>query len=314
MPCPRYVNVRVAVLENNSGHALSVTGFRGMQNGSIPLRLAGSDDYQLAGKDGTLGWGPAVTLEAGRRLIVPVRIAFSFDDYGFASPNSGDLALIAKPPARAQIQRFLGDFNAKWKKLAFDLSEWSVDQPQAGKKYAISYSTLAAHANRPWRDPHVKEDFIYGPSYRLTAVDVRSQPITAARGKTQSLNYTTAGGYGSCPFVSVWDGKKALWVEYGRVLIGAVGAGAQRAETYSLPTAPAQIAITEKEAEETHLSQVYLEIDGVRVSPLGSASEIISQGEQRVFRFSVPESLHDRPARLHLAGYYLRRPRISLAG
>ena len=314
---PRYVNVRVAVFENNSGKTLNVSGFRGAANEKTNLRLSSADDRSLAGAEKALPWRSTYQVGNGERLVVPLRIAFSYSDYEFASPDADLIDLLGKKSDSREAKSFLGEFKRKKKGLEFLVR---LDDGERTKKTAIKYSSLATLAARPWRDPATKQDFISGPSYKLTTLKVNAAGSPTPRVKSLSINYTTAEGFGSCPFVSVWDEHKALWLDKGRVLVGRVGPESERGEVYDLPTAPTLIAVREKEAEETHLSALYIEIVGLnRVSytikpaeAIGSTAMVIREGEERIFRFQVPARLMGRPAKLHVAGYYVRVPRIRV--
>lgn len=307
---PRYVNVRVAVIENNSEQTLSIGAFQGGANPTAKLRLASGDDRLLGGPAKALGWASPARVPPHARLVIPLRLAFSYGDYAYASGDD-TLDFIGAKPAPGAVQKFLNTFASKKRGLEFFVED---------RKVAIKDAALRAIAARAWQDPLVKQDFVYGPSFRLASFKVDAVAAPAARGKTQSISYTTAEGFGSCPFVSVWDAERGLWLDKGRVLVGRVGQSASREEVFDLPFPPARVAVREKEAEETHLAWVRLEVlgwDGAwqRV-PLqaqeGMDEVLLRQGESRTFEFDVPPALRGRPARLRIAGYYDPAPRIRV--
>lgn len=309
---PRYVNLSVAVLENNSGHPLKFSGFRGGAGTSSKLRLASSDDRALSAATKDLGWASASIVPAGGRLVVPLRIAFSYSDYEYASGDD-TLDYIAAKPNRNAVQKFLAEFTTKKKGLEFYVDE---------TKTAIKDATLRSIAFRAWRDPLVKQDFVYGPSFRLASFKVDALASTAARAKSQSLSYTTAEGFGCCPFVSIWDAERGIWLEKGRVLVGRVGLAGAAREVYDLAFAPEKIAVREREAEATLLRELTLEVlgpDGTwhqvpAREPVERGGLWLRHGESRVFEFAVPPTLRSSPARLHLEGYYVPAPGIRVVG
>jgi hypothetical protein len=311
---PRYLNLNVAVLENNSGNVVSVGNFRGADNLSQSVRTAHADSARLASGSGPLQWGGPVTLNPGERLVIPVRLALSYSDYAYASPMVPELRTIGRRPLTGLLSNFLRDVKKAGKGFVFNFGE----DPDHAEKIQMTDAVLHTFANRPWRNPIVSEDFIFGPSYKISTFNVNSGAANRPSGKTQSIDYTTAGGFGSCPFLYVWDATRNMWLDWGRILVNRVGLAAEATETVPFQVAPSRIAIREREPEETHLADVWLDFtdaDGrsIRVKPSGaSAQGTIGEDQEREITFDIPAKLRNSPARLRVSGYYIRKPGIEI--
>jgi len=305
---PRYLNVDIAVIENNSRKVLRVSDFQGKANGLIALRTTTQDGAKMAAF-GPGGWKAVDGLAPGQRLVVPLRLVFTYQDYDFASPIQ-PRDIITRPSA-AETRGFLADMKRR-KQLQVAV----FDEGESERRIVMPYALMARYAALKWTDPLIATDFVYGPSFTLSSFKVSEAPANTARTKSQSIAYTTAGGYGSCPFVSIWDEDRQMWIDKGRVLVGRIGLSALTEEVYDLDHTPLKVAVKEKEPEVTYLADLWLEVltsaGSVLLRPSSGGGGVIGQDEQIVSTFDVPEALRSCPAKLHIKGYYVPRPRITI--
>lgn len=305
---PRYLNVDIAVIENNSDRMLRVSDFQGKANGAIALRSTAQDGAKMTAY-GPTAWKPVDRLAPGQRLIVPLRLVFTYQDYDFASPIQ-PRDIITRPTA-AETRAFLSEMKRR-KQLQVAI----FDEGESERRIVMPYNMMARYAALKWSDPLITTDFVYGPSFTLASFKVSETPANPVRTKSQSIAYTTAGGYGSCPFVSIWDEGRQMWIEKGRVLIGRVGLSAAAEEVYDLDHPPLRVAVMEREPEVTYLSDLWLEVltsaGPIRLRPADGGAGVIGQDERVVATFDVPEALRACPTKLHIKGYYIPRPRITI--
>lgn len=305
---PRYLNVDIAVIENNSDKMLRVSDFQGKANGANALRSTAQDGAKMT------AYGPGSLkavdrLAPGQRLIVPLRLVFTYQDYDFASPIQ-PRDIITRPSA-AETRAFLSEMKRR-KQLQVAI----FDEGESERRIVMPYTLMARYAALKWSDPLITTDFVYGPSFTLTSFKVSEAPANPVTTKSQSIAYTTAGGYGSCPFVSIWDEGRQMWIDKGRVLIGRVGLSEAAEEVYDLDHPPLRVAVIEREPEVTYLSDLWLEVltsaGPIRLRPTSGGAGVIGQDERIVATFDVPEALRTCPAKLHIKGYYRPRPRITI--
>lgn len=300
---PRYVDVDVAVVTNRSSHPVTITRFLGSETSRGGLRLASNRNGSASKSH--LNWSYGKQLGPYEALVIPLRLLFSYSDYKVVSPTQPREVIF--PSNRANQRLFLRYLASHPRALQFDLSS-SPDKP----RYEIMKPTaFRKMLSRPWRDPKLDADFAYGPEYRLTGVQVASMPAPKVL-RAANLFYTTSKGFGSCPFAEYWSPALGTWVHLGRVLVGRDCANKESEETRLLDCAPAAIKLQEREAESTHIVGIWLTIDGHRYLPIESASGVLDEGQERVYRFAVPAGLRSSPFTLHVRGYYERRPHVRL--
>ncbi|CAN5554352.1 hypothetical protein BH11ARM2_BH11ARM2_16370 [soil metagenome] len=241
----------------------------------------------------------------------------------FGPHGSGVLGRVLQGAAEGEHLLGIGEKNSK-AKSAYLLSALAkkgkglriIVDADSGKAQTMPVDCLARVAYRPWADPRLKENFVYGPSLAVNSVRIAGTAPSKG-GKKQDLMYATAEGFGSCPYLYIWSEEHGMWLGMGRTLVRCVGAKMAKTDRFDLATPPSRIVIREREAETTHLDSVSLDIeDGaggwVHLLPVGfDGTATIREGEEQECRFDIPESLRHHRARLNVSGYYERNPRIQ---
>jgi len=169
------------------------------------------------------------------------------------------------------------------------------------------------------------------PRYPTAALEevvlgLQKDGLMAPTGRELTSQMQVCYPFAACPFVYVMDEHGAANL-IGEILRDLRGVGSYASQTLALPL-PARtdtalhVRLAEAKPEVTHLDQIFVEIDGVRVAPkacAGSSSRkrpaycsadrrahVLREGDTLDLRFELP-STGGRPV-LHASGYYVPTP------
>ena len=162
-------------------------------------------------------------------------------------------------------------------------------------------------------------DQIFGPEWRLTAVNVDGRHVTLAKKSANFLNSTVSALEGSCPYLLAWNPATERWTEYGKILHVARSKDTEQAQTTQISGFRSKFRLAEREPEVAYIDHAELtaELKDGRSLTL-TASEprlatrdgqyvVLRMGELVDFEFKLPNSVKESDvteSRLTVFGYY----------
>jgi hypothetical protein len=130
----------------------------------------------------------------------------------------------------------------------------------------------------------------------------------------------TFDGQGSCPYLYAWDAIEKTWVNHGKIIDTAEGAGRETTQRVAFDGLVARFRLAEDEPEEAYIRDISLEVllaDGttMQLAPTPPGFSRMKRGyyhipafSHRDFRFAVPEDKAHSVVRstISVTGYYDR--------
>jgi hypothetical protein len=298
----RQLIVDIALIENISDHSISLDGFIGAQSPSVELRLEDSDRGRSGGNLSV----PRITLKPGEKAAVPLMLTF-------APPEGFDADFANLEQSQRTYQKIRNS------------EEGHIFQSveQDGKVIKKKRESFGA-SSRP-----AMPNYIFGPSLTLESIIVDGQKINLQNTAHNFVRLTAGDGYGSCPYLYVWDPEEATWIWYGKVIHGANAKEREMTQEVALTSFSLKFRIAEEEPEISYIRKVQLELElenGTRLfldSVSGRSSGVVGNytripaGNSFEVEFRLPASLTSKDVRrstLLISGYYRRDPDLRLSG
>jgi hypothetical protein len=291
----------VAFIENVSDKPLSLDGFFGSEITSDQLQKeieASQDD--ASNKE--LAIQP-LTIAPGEKVAVPLRLTFAADP-----------SLSGTFQKNGTAERIFARIQTAKPNTLFRLSDGG-----SLKKVRESFGKPSA--------PQMG-GYLYGPRENLESIVVSGNKVDIKETARNFVRVTAGDGYGSCPYLYVWDEKEDAWVWYGKILRGAHAKNKEMRQEIKLTSPSTRIRISEEEAEASFIHDAILKIelkDGSKIilHPVGQSDarrlsdyQVINAGGQLILEFELPRSVpfaDIRGSSLIVSGYYERQRLIGLS-
>ena len=163
--------------------------------------------------------------------------------------------------------------------------------------------------------------YAWGTEWRISGVQVESQPLNLEGGAANFLAVTTSCECGSCPYLYAWRESGGGWRNTGKIIDKAIGEEHQMSETRRFDGLVTRFKLIEHEAEVARIDQVSLQIElgsgrTLTLQPSEHAVQHVdgnylnlAMGDAAEFRFALPPDLHGekvKESRLTVTGYYDR--------
>jgi hypothetical protein len=108
--------------------------------------------------------------------------------------------------------------------------------------------------------------FLVGAAIDLNSIkiDGKTKPIQSP-GEEPSAYYTVSFGYGSCPYLLVYDAEKKYWIDLGNILSDRSEERLKNTESYSIERKVSKIRIEEREDEVSYIDSLsfsYADLNG----------------------------------------------------
>ena len=105
---------------------------------------------------------------------------------------------------------------------------------------------------------HSESVYVYGPSYRLDAIEIGGQDYEVRKQPARLLVVDSANEIGSCPFFYGWSGSQRKWVSGGTILYGRRSAARYGTDERPLYHFDGRVKIAEIEPETSYIDRVYV--------------------------------------------------------
>ena len=284
----RLVVADVALFENISGKQIIIDRLHGDSTNAPVCRIVSAPTTSGSAPI----WAQSIVLGAGERVFVPLKITF------IASEHVRQMANNAKR-ARYAYERFRS------------LPPGTLIDTGNGVK--VRNDLL-----RPPRTP-LANDYVYGPEWRLRALDVNERRVTLAKKSANFLNLTVSSDGASCPYLLAWDTTTDRWTEFGKILHVARSKETEQAHTTRISGFRSKFRLAERELEVAYIDHAELlaELKDGRTLIL-TASEprlanrdgqyaVLRMGEVADFEFKLPDNVNESDvskSKLTVFGYY----------
>jgi hypothetical protein len=237
-----------------------------------------------------------VTLAPGETLAIPLRIKFV--------PEDSLKTVFGSPAAANHVYKQIQRFPAEMLKASDNCEH----------KYTIrrdSFGPPTAPTPRPYS---------FGPAVTLKGLSVSGKPIEFDNPLSNFLQLVAGWGYGSCPYVYVYDESEHDWVHHGKIIDNASAPAKETTQRLEVPGLATRFKISEEELELTYIRKVGLELsleDGrtLTLSPANARDRAdadsydrIKYGASREYLFDLPtgETARVVKSTLIVTGYYMR--------
>ena len=320
----RTISLEAALVENTSSQPILISALAGQRNARPGLRTLEVDE---ASGDQNMSFPVNVRIPVGGKVVLPLRIILG-------DPLSGEDDEIASTSKTMHDAVQKGTTN-----LSFTYYRERSERTRRKNKSAFKTPN--------W--PHRNVDYVFGPSFKLTGLHVSTEahrfPQIPANdvalsedadmfelggnsdgsGRAPEIGLVqTFDAHVSCPFLYAWDAAERAWVNHGKVIHTAEGAGREATERVAFDGLVTRFRLAEDEPEEAYIRDVSLEVflaDGTTMqfapTTRGFARERhgyyhIRAFSHREFSFAVPEEKKRAVVRstLSVTGYYDRHSTI----
>lgn len=242
---PRIVHLRLLMIENPSKEPVTIDAVTFRTQKKTDFRSTREEERLAnAGSLESRALLPAGKLLPGERLIIPLQIVFSFEEFddsifeAFAEPN----------------QEMRARYQAKVRAAPdalFDVAGNESNVWLSGRKLA---SILA----REDPAPNLNDELIAGPSVKVESIVSDGVTRRMRRFNPQQVVIQGPSGEGSCPFVFTRAGKNQQWRSEGVILKANRGAANGGTDTRTLTQFDGRVVLQELEREVTTLDRAFV--------------------------------------------------------
>ena len=142
------------------------------------------------------------------------------------------------------------------------------------------------------------------------------------------MQLTAGEGYGSCPYLYVWDNGHNAWVRHGKVIDAANSKDKEMTETKTFDGFRSKFRVAEEELEVSYIDHAQLEVElrdgtGMTLRPdlkaMSAQDEryaTIKAGDRIEFSFALPPTVRAEDVKrstLAITGYYRRYSELLMA-
>ncbi|MCP4933725.1 MAG: hypothetical protein GY927_05835 [bacterium] len=163
--------------------------------------------------------------------------------------------------------------------------------------------------------------YVYGPEVLLKGLEVNGERLDLEGQSSNFVSLTTGDEGGSCPYLHVWSSELNDYINTGKILDKAKGAGLEQADQRRFEGFKSRFRIHEREPELAHIDQASLlitlksgekhvlkpDVEGL-VAPDQKRLKL-GYGEYVDLRFSLPAGIKEKEvahSTITLTGYYER--------
>lgn len=310
----RPIMLDFVVLENLSDQSLRIDDLVGDKSKSDDIRPV-SQSETLRRADDVLGL-PAIVLAPKQRIVVPLRIRLA-DDTARLTDDDGWL----EKSRKEQMDRAL----ATYAKIQ-SLKPKSIIQERVGGLGSKRRVRKVRESFLPPMPP-VVSDYIYGPELVLTGIMVGGKRLMLDGTRSNLSGAPSLGefnasdmivrpprGEQSCPILYSWDEAERTWINLGKVIHEARGAGNVTTDVVTLPQLRTRFRLAEQEPEVAYIHDVRLTLalnDGRRIqlAPREAFAPVLPAHTSTDIEFELPADVSPNAVvktEIEITGYYRR--------
>lgn len=288
----RNFELEVAVFENISNQPIELGDFEYLELIADDLRYIEETDSALAtAPQHRRPLHAARTLLPGEKLIIPLRIHFTF-----MRPLE-----VLEESARLVLQQRIS--RATQDRIQF------VDYRD---ELLMSKSAESLLLNEP---PRFVKRIDFGPAWSLQRVVVNGKAQAIREPDWKNFAVFLSSEKGSCPYVFTLQHETGIWLNEGHVLLGATAPELTRRDTIELRHFNGRLQLRELQAEVAVIRQATLEIvdqDGstrtlqpTNASLTRGRGVLLAKGEAMDLVYPSYRTRENYTARLTVEGYYI---------
>jgi len=300
----RQMILDVAFVQNISDKSLSVEALLGSEVPDAGLRSGGS------GPNETVHQIPLSSgeIKPGAMIAVPLTISFIMADS------------LKKPfKDQAGAAKTFKAIQAAKPGTVFELKDEDAEPPAVVRKTRESFAAPTAP------NPAV---YVFGPELQLTGLVTGGKQLVFDQASHNFMQLTAGEGYGSCPYLYVWDDAEHAWVRHGKLIDKANRKDKEVTETKTFLGFRPKFRLAEDELEVSYIDYVKLEVElkngtGMSLRPNFEAIAekdaryaTIKAGDRIEFSFALPPTIKSEDVKqstLSVTGYYRRYSDLLMA-
>lgn len=240
---PRFVVLRVAVVENVSATPVRLGAFHVRTHDSLQIRTEEEDRNRLAQSPlAEKSLYPEQVLKPNEQIVVPIALLLSYSDYSNPPENTpiytelgGDL------PASARNREFTGPLRLIPKNLS------DIDR-DIGRMEPVRVEQLVEKTGE--LSPEIKYDFVFGPSMTIESVQVNGSAFPFRQRDPESITIKNDYARGCCPYVLTYSQARSAWETEGEILRNLRGKSRETRDSRDLVNFDGRVIIEERKSSE----------------------------------------------------------------
>jgi hypothetical protein len=313
------LEMRVVVLENTSNRAVELGQFhfRALDPGKgvLNIRTQAEDKTLLASAppDSEIWYKPRI-LKPGEKIIVPLELLFKPGRSMFSQSKSDPAT--DRLRRRACIDKLLADRELQTVAIMYEGKNRFTENPVPLVPLVVLSKQKMVNAllKEPVSASN-KEEFVYGPSLVLDAVDVDQSRYMIEPRDPVNVAYFSGFDIGSCPFVYCRPAN-GNWVKQGPILSGRSSKAREGTSALDTHVFDGTLRITEEEEETSYIDEIFvrgtlasgesitLRPTDDRVAHKDARYLVLRKGDSVDIKLSVPNGMRTDDLKVIATGYF----------
>jgi hypothetical protein len=316
------LEIRVVVLENISDRAIELGQFHfrllDPGRGILTLRTQAENEALLASVNAVSEvWYKPRMLKPGEKVIVPLELLFKSGRSMYSQSEAE--AATTRARRRACASKLLGDRELQTVALTYEGKDRKPENP-----IPLVVMSKQKFVDGLLREPirsTEKEEFVYGPSIVLDAVDVNRSRYPIEPRDPINIAYFSGSDIGSCPFVYCRRSIDSNWLKQGTILTGRSSKTREGTGVLEIHAFDGTLRIAEEEEEISYIDELFvrgtlsngetvtLRPTDDRIAHKDSRYLILKKGDSVDIKFSVPNGMRGDPVEVVASGFFELSPR-----
>jgi hypothetical protein len=314
------LQLRVVVLENITDSPVELGNFHfrvASTAGAGPLRTSQENVAALtASNPEAEPWFQPRMLKPSEKVAVPLELILGFDEPS-ADSNSNGREEKRSEKERQRRRRECAEILRGDKDIQTIDLVYPVEKPEGVKQpllVRVSKQKFIDALLRKRPSVSKTDEFVYGTSIALEAVDVNGFRYAVERFNPKYVSYFSGFQGGSCPFVYCQRKADGAWVKQGAIIKGRKSKALEGPDELAIRGFDGILRISEEEAEISYIDELFVRAKSnkgdVTLSPLDERLArkdgyyvVLKRGESIDIRFAVPNVRLDR-VRVIASGFF----------
>ena len=304
----RVLQLRVALIENNSSHPVRIGKFQQRENQTDRLRSRESDQAALSTsvskEEEIFARG---ILNPGEKILVPIEMTFVFEKE-LQERLHGLLMKSSNTTMRDDLMRLL----SKPELLKIPVNDGTFE---------ITNNDVLNSLSTPLPQLRLEREYTYGHSLLLQSLEVDKVRYEFRKFDPDKLVLHAGDESGSCPYIFARSNESEIWTNQGEILFGSRGKSKESRDTKQLSAFDGTLLIRENDAEESFIDYLYVRTfdtagNEIRLYPRNEKLRSedgnymrLEQGQQLEVQFQPHAHLNDRKWSVVAKGYYQPFPK-----
>lgn len=249
------LKVFIAVVENISVSPIQIDNFSVLESKNTFLRNNDAESEKSNFNSLEYDWFPIKTLKPGERIVIPMKLIYSYDSYFKNiddSQNQRDTKLVA------ELREKIVDIDS----IAFPIKRYDFVRHKTirDNDFIINKSTFLRILDNGPATPNEKREFYWGASYDVERIKIDGVSYPFRKFNKKNLIIEDGTVSGCCPFLYTYSGKDQKMKAEGTILYGRIGKANEAIEEKKISQFNGKILIVEKENEISYIDYVCIKI------------------------------------------------------